>query len=333
MGAHTLHIANGTSTTTLIERAGIPGDCSIWADALHDGPVPGGLSNEELREVRAKYFAHLLGEDWRGWYDEVTRWDDAVQRVAEYDEVVLWFEHDLFDQLNLIQLLDRLDTVRRHAPARISLVCIDRFPGRLRFRGLGELTPSELATLPALRQPVTDGQFNLAGRSWRAFTDADPRAVEALLEADTSDLPFLANAFHRYLDEFPDSVTGLSRTENRVLEIGWAMTPLERAFAAMHEGENAFFIGDLSFLGVVRELAATDPPLLQLFNLPADVLDLPLAMASTRFQTTNVGRAVVEGRQDRVPTTGIDTWRGGVHLAGRDTVWRWDRATGRLARR
>ena len=37
-----LHVANGTSTTRTIEAARIPGVCSIWADPLYDGPVPGG---------------------------------------------------------------------------------------------------------------------------------------------------------------------------------------------------------------------------------------------------------------------------------------------------
>ena len=40
-----LHVANGTCTTKLIEAAGIPGALSIWADPLHDGPVPGGQSH------------------------------------------------------------------------------------------------------------------------------------------------------------------------------------------------------------------------------------------------------------------------------------------------
>src|SRR6187549_2683057 len=79
VGAQTLHIANGTATTTLVERAGIAGDRSVYADAFHDGPVPDGLSDEALREVRARHFAVLTGEDdWHGFFAEVTRWDAAV---------------------------------------------------------------------------------------------------------------------------------------------------------------------------------------------------------------------------------------------------------------
>ena len=36
------------------------------------------------------------------------RADQQVAAAAQYDEVILWYEHDLFDQLNLIQVLNRL---------------------------------------------------------------------------------------------------------------------------------------------------------------------------------------------------------------------------------
>jgi hypothetical protein len=52
-----LHVANGTSTTRLIESAGIPGRLSIWADPLYEGPVPGDLTDAELLEVRTRRLA------------------------------------------------------------------------------------------------------------------------------------------------------------------------------------------------------------------------------------------------------------------------------------
>ena len=62
-----LHVANGHCTTELIERAGLPGTTSIWADALHDGPVP-DVDDDQLIRVRAEfiadgYVAHLVCVD------------------------------------------------------------------------------------------------------------------------------------------------------------------------------------------------------------------------------------------------------------------------------
>jgi hypothetical protein len=302
------HVANGHATTTLIARAGIPGETGIWADALHDGPVPAGLDDEGLRAARAGYLA-TRGDDGARFAASLAFAHTAIARSAACDELVLWFEHDLFDQLNLIHLLDRIAAAPAKAPA-VSLICIGSFPGRPDFKGLGELTPGELAPLLDTRQPVTAAQCALGGRAWQAFRDPDPRAIEALLREDLSPLPFLGAALRRHLEDFPSTRDGLSRTERRVLEIG-AGGPIDRreAFPRMHDGETSFYIGDLSYFAVVDALAALRPVLLE--------------QDAGRIRTTAAGRQVLDGVQDRVALCGIDQWRGGVHLAGPGPVWRW----------
>src|SRR3954471_3929800 len=98
-----LHVANGTCTTTLIEAAGIPGARSIWADPLYEGPVPDGLNDEELLEVRRQYLAGLSGvtgeapaelDDARDSANDMREWRAVIDRHGSYDELILWFEHD-----------------------------------------------------------------------------------------------------------------------------------------------------------------------------------------------------------------------------------------------
>ena len=105
-----LHVANGHSTTGTIREAGIPGLLSIWADPLHEGPVPGDISDEELIDVRARHLASELlpGPSATDIAHELRQWRAEIEDDDAYDELVLWFEHDLFDQLNLIQA-PRLD--------------------------------------------------------------------------------------------------------------------------------------------------------------------------------------------------------------------------------
>src|SRR5215831_17385183 len=164
-----LHVANGTSTTKTIEAAGVPGACSIWADPLYEGPVP-ALSDADLLDVRTRYLAGpgevgstapAGGNPTVDPVNDMRGWRGAIARHQSYDELVLWFEHDLFDQLNLIQLLP---WIRERLPANkpVSLICIGSYPGRQNFKGLGELTPSELAPLLETRQPVGDLQYELA---------------------------------------------------------------------------------------------------------------------------------------------------------------------------
>jgi hypothetical protein len=324
-----LHVANGTSTTRTIEAAGIPGTLSIWADPLYEGPVPGGLSDAELMEVRRRF----LSPDGRAASDplnDLRRWRHVIERHDAYDDLILWFEHDLFDQLNLIQLLswirDRLPREKR-----VGLICIGSFPGRPDFKGLGELTPRELAPLVDTRRPVTDAQYALAARAWDAFRQPTPDALDGLRRDDTSALPYLAAAIQRFLQEYPWTTDGLSRTERRLLALADAGIDLRDAFPRMQDGEAAYSVTDGTLMDLARTLSTNDPALLT-FSAGDSASGHVVHGAVT---LTSVGRAVLGGERDRIAIGGLDRWMGGVHLQvprGGES-WRWDADRARITRR
>src|SRR6185369_11662679 len=156
--------------------------------------------------------------------------------------LILWFEHDLFDQLALMQLLTWVrDRLPRTKP--VTLVCIGSFPGHPEFKGLGELTPDELASLLEARQRLSEPQYALAEHAWRAFREATPEGLENILHGDTSVLPYLAAAVTRFLQEYPGTADGLSRTERRLLELAKGDgIALSSAFPRMHDGETVYYI-------------------------------------------------------------------------------------------
>jgi hypothetical protein len=321
-----LHVANGTSTTMTIEAARIPGLRSIWADPLYEGPVPSGLSDEELLEVRRRYLAGPSGSLDVDPVIDLREWRHTIERHAAYDELVLWFEHDLFDQLNLIQLLS---WIRHRLPESkvVSLICIGSFPGHPRFHGLGELAPDEIASLLGTRRPVSEAQYALAERAWQAFREPTPQALNELCRSmkgsDPVALPYLAPALVRFLQEYPWATDGLSRTERRLLQLADAGSiKLSAAFPRMHDDENAYYVTDLSLAALVESLSGLTPPLLTL--VPAQGSGDEIFRSSVTI--TDAGRAVLRGEEDRVRLFGTDRWLGGVHLQGKANTWRWDDA-------
>lgn len=322
-----LHVANGSSTTRTLEDAGVPGLLSIWADPLHDGPVPGGVSDAELLEVRREFHAGPPGSPSDDPANDLRRWRQIIERHDGYDELVLWFEHDLFDQLNLIQLLSWLHD-RLPSSKVVSLICIGSYPGRPDFKGLGELTPAELAPLLDTRQPVTEPQYELAERAWSAFREATPEKLDELTRTDTSVLPYLASAIVRFLQEYPWTADGLSRSERRLLRLAeGGSIQLGKAFRRMHEDERAYYITDTSLAELAESLSRTSPPLL---TQSADA-EPAHEWLRTTVTITPAGRAVLRGDQDRISLCGVaDRWLGGVELRNDATVWRWDDARQRI---
>ena len=316
-----LHVANGHATTGLIELSGVPGRTGIWADPLNEGPVPGDVSDDELLVIRARFLAsrHDAGDVAA----DLRRWREAVDHDAGYDELVLWFEHDLFDQLNLIQLLTYLGARPRSKP--IALVSIDRYPGHPDFKGLGELEPRDLAVLFKERRPVDAAQLALATRAWSAYRSPDPRAIEELLRGDTSALPFLSAALARHLEEFPSDADGLSRSDRRLMEQAIDRpADLREVFARMHHGETAYYIADSWFVDRARALSSAS-----LVDLSITA-DQPGALPAGTIALTRSGREVLGGAADRVGRCGIDRWLGGVHVHGHGPAWRWSARSGRL---
>jgi hypothetical protein len=319
-----LHVLNGDCAADQLRLSGVPGQITLSADVLHEGPVPAGLPVERWRKVRARY----LAESGYGDYDEcltrMSEWDRELERYRSYDEVVLWFEHDLFDQLLLVRLLDWFST-QDLGLTKLSLISIGEHPEVPRFQGLGQLSPPQMADLMEIRQRVAPAQTVLARHAWRVFSAPEPVGIELLLRRDTSALPFLDGALRRHLEEFPSVRNGLSRTEEQALTVlAEGATSFDDLFRTVQALEERPYLGDTSFLRTLRELAARPWPLVRIeagHNESTRALQVSL---------TDTGLGVLRGKQDWVRLHGIERWLGGVHLSGREAAWRWDARLGRM---
>jgi len=124
-----LHIVNGDCAIQALKDSGIEGDFLSWLDVLHDGPVPEGLSLEELSEVRAEFIADC---DWavlEKAKNAFQKRDIVFRKCHEYDEVVLWNSFELFDQLHIMQLLDGFSQARDNFQ-HLSVIFFDDYLGR-----------------------------------------------------------------------------------------------------------------------------------------------------------------------------------------------------------
>jgi DNA-binding transcriptional MerR regulator len=323
-----LHVTNGESAGNTLRQTGLGGAVLPWQDVLHEGPVP-DVSRAELLRVRARFLSDC------GWGRQSTiraslERRDRQLRAALRDgrRLVLWFEHDLYDQL---QLLDALALAHGLGGSLESIV-VDAFPGKPGFRGLGELTADELETLWPARREVTAATLAEAVEAWAAFRAPEPSALAEIAAQGFDELPFLAPALRRLLEDLPDVKNGLSRTERQTLEaIGaGARTPLE-VFLATQNMEEAPFFGDAWFYRALSALGQGDERLLE----TADGEPLPAAPPLSDGQdygwlglrVTEAGERVLAGEADRVELLGVDRWLGGSHVTS-ESGWRWDPAGG-----
>jgi hypothetical protein len=194
-----LHVTNGDSAVRALAAAGIL-DALPWRDILHEGPVP-KVDDATLRRTRAHFLAKVLGLDRAQVLREL---EERDERLATADEVVLWFESDLYDDLQRMQISHQLGD----KPAY--LVLVDDTP----WRGVVHLSKAEIKGAHAIPAPDLREE-------WAAVRDPDPRGV----------------THERYKQEFPWTTDGLSRSERQLLQVGGD-------FMAAQAMEEQPFLGD-----------------------------------------------------------------------------------------
>lgn len=333
-----LHITNGDAVAAGLGKAGIEGRIVPWREDYTEGPVAADMEEASVRGERAQFFGSVFGIPAAEFAAGCAKQEAALaEAAASEDEIVLWFEHDLYDQAMLAQLLHRLsvpDARRQGPPLRIRLVCIGSYPGIEPFHGLGQLRPEQLAGLYPGRSPVTEEMLALGRRAWEAYAAPDPRELEALLQADTSALPYLRGAFTAHLERFPSVRDGLGRVERAALQaIASGVHGLIPLFGAATDPLPLLGIGDLQFWAMLERLRTGPRPLIRLSG--AETLPRyggPAPYPGEAVRLTPDGQDVLEGLADHVRLNGIDRILGGVRLSGAEAAWRWDPASSRLVK-
>ncbi|MGH8739346.1 MAG: hypothetical protein ACREUN_00470 [Burkholderiales bacterium] len=293
-----LHITNGDCAVEVLERA-VQGEFLPWRDALHEGPVHAGIPLQDLSRRRAAFIAGA------GWAPLVRVQESFIQRDAtlvdamRHEEVVLWFEHDLYDQLQLIQVLDWF---RVHPHPKLSLVCEAEY--------LGTMTPGRAADLFRERSAVTDAQLRAGSAAWGVFASAHPTRIT---QAFNRHLPFLGPALRRLLEEYPWAGDGLSRLERQAMEaLQGGPLPFEELFPRAHQRrEEPVFLADAVFAWHLERLKAD-------------------GFVEGAWSLTQKGRSVLEGKADAWAQPRRARWLGGYEV--KDGRLRWDPGLAYLVR-
>jgi hypothetical protein len=299
---------------TFPDRAVLP-----WRDSLVDGPVP-DLPDDEFDNRRATYLAAAFG-----YPAAAVKADFAARNVAFGDaidgtSIALWFETDLYDQLQLLDILARL--ARAPAPPPLTLV-----------QAPPPLPQHDLRALEQRAEPIADDDLSAAAALWSAVRQPTPEAM-ARAAATKGALPIARSALRRLLQELPAPHEGLSRIEREILRaVGRGeATPLS-AFRVYMGSEELPFLGDAGFYVRLITLAKTfemidGVPASPVFDATARQYDR--AFLQTPLRLTARGRDCLAGRYDLASHPRLDRWVGGTHLT-RQSAWRWDAADNRLA--
>ena len=314
-----LIITNGDSVADPLTEAGAADRILAWQDVLHEGPVPITATEAELREIRASFLQSTLSTSDRSVVAELEERDRLIEDHAGFDTIDLWFEHDLYDQLQVLQILTRLNALGR--TKNVHLLAVNTH--------LGPLPIDKLLGLSQNLVELNGSSFTAAADIWTAFRQPTPEGFADPSALPAPALPFVRQALRRALEQLPGVSDGLSRTERQILySIDRGVARAGLLFARSIAMEEAAFLGDLSFFRILSDLQHCATPLIKglALSFEPSVLDdgeRRKAFIQSHVELTEAGQTVLSAKQDHASLNEIDRWLGGTHLTA-SNLWRYD---------
>lgn len=325
-GKRMLHIVNGDSVGDKLKQGNIQGDILVWRELYSFGPVFMKMDEPDHRRTRAQYLEQTLGIPQKEYIGTCELQERKLQDFQQYDEVVLWFEHDLFDQTMLAYLLHWFKE-QSLENTKLSLLCIGAYPGIELFRGLGQLSTEQLETLSGTWHAIGEEMLMLGSMLWEAYTSDRPEKHQRMLEVDSAALPFARAAFEAHLARLPSVSHGLGIIEQTTLEaVAGGIHKPHELFRTVGNQLHILGMGDLEFWHYLKKMTEGPVSLLAIDGT-ASFPDFKRAVPHFQdpvLQVTSLGHEVLTGKTDYACSGTIDKWVGGLQVRGKNPSWRWD---------
>ena len=217
MASSILHITNGDFTTNRIHKLNFKGDIITWREMLCEGKTPVDVGSENFWKTRFYFLKSSYKISKQKFIDYTVKEYRNLCNQKEQDEIVLWFEYDLFCQINMLAIISWLKRYRKDR--QISLIYSGKTDNQEKLFGLNELTNSQLKELYKKRTQLTKDDIEYADYIWQLFCSDSPLQLEnAHKISSNSTFSYLEKAIKSHLLRFPSIENGLNHIENNILK-------------------------------------------------------------------------------------------------------------------
>lgn len=257
-----LHITNGDSFTDRLQSLPLKGDIITWREMLCEGKTLSNVGSESFWKTRFE-FLNKNYKVTKSWFVEKTLKEyRSLCNHKQQDQIVLWFEYDLFCQINMLAVLSWLKTHRRHA--EISLVCSGKEDESDKLYGLNELSDEQLLKLYEHKVVLSQNDIEYADYVWQLYCSDNPIRIENLVAFDTNTFKYLSPALKAHLKRFPTIKNGLNEVENSILRLGHEEKPKSRKefLGKIVNNQGMYGYGDTQYERVLTSMK----PLFSSFN-------------------------------------------------------------------
>ena len=255
MSSSILHITNGDSTTSYLKKLHFSGDFITWREMLCEGKTTTDIGSETFWKNRFSFLNSSYKISKRKFIDYTLKEYRSLCSKKESNEIVLWFEYDLFCQINMIAVISWLKKYRKGY--HISLVCSGKVNDSRKLKGLSELNENQIHQHYKNRIDLTQDDIEYADYIWQLYCSDSPLRLETVYKQNTSS-PFyyLVAALEAHLLRFPSIKNGLNKIENRVLQTANSnnLTSKNQLIGELLKNQETFGFGDIQYEYKIEQL-------------------------------------------------------------------------------
>ena len=243
-----LHITNGDSTTNYLKKLNFKGDFITWREMLCEGKTEVKVGSEHFWKSRFDFLKQSYKITKKQFIDLTLKEYRNLCNQKSQEEIVLWFEYDLFCQINMIAVISWLKRYRKGR--KISLVCSGEINGSSKKFGLSELSEKQIKEHYKNKVELTQDDISYADYVWQLYCSNDPIKLQNVYQyQQNSNFKYLIDSLLAHLQRFPSIDNGLNSIENNILNIA-ATTKIpsqEKLIARLLKQENNYGFGDIQY--------------------------------------------------------------------------------------
>lgn len=257
-----LHITNGDSFTQKLKSLKLKGEIITWREMLCEGKTETNVGSESFWKTRFD-FLHKNYKVSKSWFVEKTLKEyRSLCNHKQQDQIILWFEYDLFCQINMLAVLSWLKKHRRYA--EVYLVCSGDEDETNRLYRLNDLSDEQLLNSFENKVKLSQNDIEYADYVWQLYCSDSPIRLENLIDFDNYQFDYLSDAIKVHLRRFPTIKNGLNELENRVLEFSLQQKPKSKKelLSSLIQNQGFYGFGDTQYERVITNLR----PLFSSFN-------------------------------------------------------------------
>jgi hypothetical protein len=239
------NILNGDSLAYSFPDAKIDGNIIVCREALIDGDLSGD-NLHDFWQSRAKSLKTTATE----YNNAVVTEFEKIRNAPDNSEFNLWFEYDLFCQVNMWFVLSIIASLPINKKVfAVYTSHLDKSSKHF-WNGFGPANSNDLKVCYANRISLSEADINFGQKLWNAYKNGNLEELTNLSKHQSLAFPYLHEVVKAHVDRFPKDDTK-GRPEKVIEEITKNVsTDFNEVFKEFWKRESIYGFGDSQVKGL-----------------------------------------------------------------------------------